>query len=49
MDVFFLYVEEMDMDRRMINDKLKIKMMKKNLLLLFDLEIGIVYFVLVFK
>ncbi|MBC1546583.1 magnesium transporter CorA family protein [Listeria cossartiae] len=45
MDAFFPYVEEMDMDRRMINDKLKIKTTKKNLLSLSDLETGIVYFV----
>ncbi|HEL6914114.1 TPA: magnesium transporter CorA family protein [Listeria monocytogenes] len=45
MDAFFPYVEEMDMDRRTINDKLKIKTTKKNLLSLSDLETGIVYFV----
>ncbi|EEU7817752.1 magnesium transporter CorA family protein, partial [Listeria monocytogenes] len=45
MDAFFPYVEEMDTDRRMINDKLKIKTTKKNLLSLSDLETGIVYFV----
>ncbi|WP_187986525.1 magnesium transporter CorA family protein [Listeria marthii] len=45
MDAFFPYVEEMDMERRLINDKLKIKTTKKNLLLLSDLETGIVYFV----
>ncbi|MBA5735515.1 magnesium transporter CorA family protein, partial [Escherichia coli] len=37
--------EEMDTDRRTINDKLKIKTTKKNLLSLSDLETGIVYFV----
>ncbi|HBJ8723686.1 TPA: magnesium transporter CorA family protein, partial [Listeria monocytogenes] len=45
MDAFFPYVEEMDTDRRTINDKLKIKTTKKNLLSLSDLETGIVYFV----
>ncbi|HAK1561832.1 TPA: magnesium transporter CorA family protein, partial [Listeria monocytogenes] len=45
MDDFFPYVEEMDTDRRTINDKLKIKTTKKNLLSLSDLETGIVYFV----
>ncbi|EJY6073953.1 magnesium transporter CorA family protein, partial [Listeria monocytogenes] len=44
-DAFFPYVEEMDTDRRTINDKLKIKTTKKNLLSLSDLETGIVYFV----
>ncbi|MBC1495574.1 magnesium transporter CorA family protein [Listeria welshimeri] len=41
---FFPYVEEMDVDRKTINDKLKIKTTKKNLLSLSDLETGIVYF-----
>lgn len=45
MDAFLPYVEEMDTDRRTINDKLKIKTTKKNLLSLSDLETGIVYFV----
>ncbi|HEL8259428.1 TPA: magnesium transporter CorA family protein, partial [Listeria monocytogenes] len=45
MDAFFPHVEEMDTDRRTINDKLKIKTTKKNLLSLSDLETGIVYFV----
>ncbi|MBC1630585.1 magnesium transporter CorA family protein [Listeria welshimeri] len=44
MDSFFPYVEEMDVDRKTINDKLKIKTTKKNLLSLSDLETGIVYF-----
>ncbi|HBM3471254.1 TPA: magnesium transporter CorA family protein [Listeria innocua] len=44
MDSFFPYVEEMDIDRKTINDKLKIKTTKKNLLSLSDLETGIVYF-----
>ncbi|EAD5685651.1 TPA: magnesium transporter CorA family protein [Listeria innocua] len=44
MDSFFPYVEEMDIDRKIINDKLKIKTTKKNLLSLSDLETGIVYF-----
>ncbi|EOT1230198.1 magnesium transporter CorA family protein [Listeria innocua] len=44
MDLFFPYVEEMDIDRKTINDKLKIKTTKKNLLSLSDLETGIVYF-----
>ncbi|MBF2358740.1 magnesium transporter CorA family protein [Listeria welshimeri] len=44
MDSFFPYVEEMDVDRKIINDKLKIKTTKKNLLSLSDLETGIVYF-----
>ncbi|ENJ8709309.1 magnesium transporter CorA family protein [Listeria innocua] len=43
-DSFFPYVEEMDIDRKTINDKLKIKTTKKNLLSLSDLETGIVYF-----
>lgn len=45
MDSFFPYVEEMDVERKTINDKLKIKTTKKNLLSLSDLETGIVYFV----
>ncbi|MBF2630235.1 magnesium transporter CorA family protein [Listeria seeligeri] len=45
MDSFFPYVEEMNIDRKIINDKLKIKTTKKNLLSLSDLETGIVYFV----
>ncbi|ECL7897245.1 magnesium transporter CorA family protein [Listeria innocua] len=44
MDSFFPYVEQMDIDRKIINDKLKIKTTKKNLLSLSDLETGIVYF-----
>ncbi|MBC2273683.1 magnesium transporter CorA family protein [Listeria welshimeri] len=44
MDSFFPYVEKMDVDRKTINDKLKIKTTKKNLLSLSDLETGIVYF-----
>ncbi|HBM4083629.1 TPA: magnesium transporter CorA family protein, partial [Listeria innocua] len=44
MDSFFPYVEEMDIDRKTINDKLKIKTTKKNLLSFSDLETGIVYF-----
>ncbi|EFS01812.1 hypothetical protein NT04LS_3304, partial [Listeria seeligeri FSL S4-171] len=35
----------MNIDRKIINDKLKIKTTKKNLLSLSDLETGIVYFV----
>ncbi|HBM3521807.1 TPA: magnesium transporter CorA family protein [Listeria innocua] len=49
MDSFFPYVEEMDIDRKTINDKLKIKTTKKNLLSLSDLETGIVYFLSAFK
>ncbi|EUJ22711.1 magnesium transporter CorA family protein [Listeria grandensis FSL F6-0971] len=44
-DSFFPYVEEMDIDRKIINDKLKEKTTKQNLLSLSDLETGIVYFV----
>lgn len=44
-DSFFPLVEEMDRDRKIINDKLKEKTTKQNLLELSDLEIGIVYLV----
>ncbi|EUJ48461.1 magnesium transporter CorA family protein [Paenilisteria rocourtiae] len=44
-DTYFPFVEEMDADRKMINDKLKEKTTKQNLLSLSDLETGIVYFV----
>jgi Mg2+ and Co2+ transporter CorA len=44
-DFFFPYVEEMNADRKKVNDKLKEKTSKQNLLLLSDLETGIVYFV----
>lgn len=44
-DTFFPYVEEMDLERKIISDKLKNKTTKKTLLSLSDLEIGIVYFV----
>ncbi|MGX7417319.1 magnesium transporter CorA family protein [Carnobacterium gallinarum] len=44
-DSYFPLVEEMDKDRKKINDKLKEKTTKQNLLELSDLEIGIVYLV----
>ncbi|MFD1899662.1 magnesium transporter CorA family protein [Enterococcus termitis] len=44
-DLFFPFVEEMNNDRKRINNKLKEKTTKQNLLLLSDLETGIVYFV----
>ncbi|MBP1047891.1 magnesium transporter CorA family protein [Enterococcus sp. BWM-S5] len=44
-DLFFPYVEEMNTGRKRVNDKLKEKTSKQNLLLLSDLETGIVYFV----
>ena len=44
-DFFFPYIEEMDDDRVQVDHKLKSKTSKQNLLLLSDLEIGIVYFV----
>lgn len=44
-DAFFPFVEELDADRKRINDKLKEKTTKKNLLSLSDLETGVVYFV----
>ncbi|WP_430535472.1 magnesium transporter CorA family protein [Listeria rocourtiae] len=44
-DTYFPFVEEMDADRKTINDKLKEKTTKQNLLSLSDLETGIVYFV----
>lgn len=44
-DLFFPYIEEMNFDRKKINDKLKEKTTKQNLLSLSDLETGIVYFV----
>ena len=44
-DSFFPYIEEMDRDRKIINNKLKEKTTKQNLLLLSDLETGIIYFV----
>lgn len=44
-DFFFPYIEEMNTDRKKVNDKLKEKTSKQNLLLLSDLETGIVYFV----
>ncbi|MGM0124145.1 hypothetical protein IGI37_001519 [Enterococcus sp. AZ194] len=44
-DSFFPYVEEMDRERKLINNKLKQKTTKQNLLVLSDLETGIIYFV----
>jgi Mg2+ and Co2+ transporter CorA len=44
-DLFFPYIEEMDEGRISVNHKLKEKTSKQNLLLLSDLEIGIVYLV----
>lgn len=44
-DFFFPYIEEMDNDRTHVDHMLKAKTSKQNLLLLSDLEIGIVYFV----
>ncbi|WP_321388773.1 magnesium transporter CorA family protein [uncultured Enterococcus sp.] len=44
-DFFFPYIEEMNNGRKKVNDKLKEKTSKQNLLLLSDLETGIVYFV----
>ncbi|KAF1298685.1 magnesium transporter CorA [Enterococcus sp. JM4C] len=44
-DSFFPYIEEMDRERKSINSKLKEKTTKQNLLLLSDLETGIIYFV----
>ncbi len=44
-DLFFPYIEEMDESRISVNHKLKEKTSKQNLLLLSDLEIGIVYLV----
>lgn len=44
-DLYFPYIEEMDEDRLSVSRKLKKKTSKQNLLLLSDLEIGIVYFV----
>lgn len=44
-DFFFPYIEEMNAGRKKVNDKLKEKTSKQNLLLLSDLETGIVYFV----
>lgn len=44
-DSYFPFVEEMNRDRKTINDKLKEKTTKQNLLSLSDLETGIVYFV----
>lgn len=44
-DFFFPYIEEMNHGRKKVNDKLKEKTSKQNLLLLSDLETGIVYFV----
>lgn len=44
-DSFFPYVEEMNHDRISINGKLREKTTRQNLLLLSDLETGIVYFV----
>ena len=44
-DSFFPLVEEINSDRKIINDKLKIKTTKQNLLSLSNLETGVVYFV----
>lgn len=44
-DQFFPFVEGMDRDRKRISNLLKDKTTKQNLLLLSDLETGIVYFV----
>lgn len=44
-DSFFPLVEEINSDRKLINDKLKIKTTKQNLLSLSNLETGVVYFV----
>ena len=44
-DSFFPFMEEMNTDRKIISDKLKVKTTKQNLLSLSDLETGIVYFV----
>ena len=44
-DSFFPYVEEMNDDRKLINSKLRKTTTRQNLLLLSDLETGIVYFV----
>ena len=44
-DSFFPLVEEINSDRKTINDKLKIKTTKQNLLSLSNLETGVVYFV----
>lgn len=38
-------VEEINRDRKLINDKLKLKITKQNLLSLSNLETGVVYFV----
>lgn len=44
-DSFFPLIEEINRDRKLINDKLKIKTTKQNLLSLSNLETGVVYFV----
>jgi Mg2+ and Co2+ transporter CorA len=44
-DKFFPYIEEMNTQRKNVNTKLREKTSKKNLLLLSDLETGIVFFV----
>lgn len=44
-DSFFPFMEEMNTERKIISDKLKVKTTKQNLLSLSDLETGIVYFV----
>lgn len=44
-DFFFPYIEDMDEDRVKVDRKLREKTSKQNLLLLSDLETGIVYFV----
>lgn len=44
-DFYFPYIERMNEDRISVSRKLKDKTSKQNLLLLSDLEIGIVYFV----
>ncbi|WP_086285710.1 magnesium transporter CorA family protein, partial [Candidatus Enterococcus wittei] len=43
-DNYFPYIEEMNDDRKIVSNKLKEKTSKKNLLLLSDLETGIVFF-----
>lgn len=45
LDRFFPYIEEMDRERKQMNSKLKEKTTKQRLLLLSDLETGILYFV----
>lgn len=44
-DLYFPHIKEMNHDRKLINNKLKDRTTKQNLLLLSELETGIVYFV----